>query len=317
MIANTPPERSAGGLDLPGPIGFVLSGGASLGAVQVGMLQALASAGVHPDFIVGTSVGALNGAILAAHPDDGVDRLTETWLEMQRSDVFPGNLLSSIWRLGRTRTHAVGTEGLERIAARALQVDTFGGLRIPLGVVTVDLTLGETVVFESGPLVPALLASSAIPGVFPPVSMDGHLFVDGAMLADIAVSQARDFHLAGTLIVLDCVVPPPRGTRESLADVVAVTSKLQYRAQLRAALRDVEDELPIVCMPAPPARKVSPFDFRQTAQLMDDARQAGQLFLDSLTVRGPGLYGDPFSRYLSNLPQTTEQTTEQTSVRTR
>ena len=307
MTTIAPPKNTAGVLELPGPIGFVMSGGASLGSVQVGMLQALASAGVHPDFIVGTSVGALNGAILAAHPDDGVDRLTATWLELQRGDVFPGNLLSSIWRLGRTRTHAVGTGGLERIAARALRVDTFADLQIPLGVVTVDLTRGETAVFESGPLVPALLASSAIPGVFPPVSMDGHLFVDGAMLADIAVTQARDFHPAGTLVVLDCVVPPPPAPPEKLADVVAVTSKLQYRAQLRAALRDAEHEVPILCMPAPPARKVSPFDFSQTAQLMADARQTGEGFLDSLTVSGPGLYGDPFARYTSTMDDTARQ----------
>ena len=302
-----PRVRGTGALDLPGPVGFVLSGGASLGSVQVGMLQALASAGVHPDFVVGTSVGALNGAILAAHPGDAVDRLTETWLEMQRSDVFPGNLLSSIWRLGRTRTHAVGTEGLERIAARALQVANFADLQIPLGVIAVDLTSGETKVIDSGPLVPALLASSAIPGVFPPVSMDGHLFVDGAMLADIAVPQARDFHPAGTLIVLDCMVPRPAASPESLADVLAVTSKLQFRAQLRTALRCAEHEIPVLSMPAPSARRVSPFDFSQTLQLIEETRLAGEAFLGSLVVTGPRLYGDPFTRYTSAVTDTAEQ----------
>lgn len=284
---------------LPGPVGFVMSGGASLGSVQVGMLQALSAAGIHPDYIVGTSVGALNGAILAAHPDDAVDRLTETWLEMQRSDVFPGNLLSSVWRLGRTRTHAVGTEGLERIAARALHAESFADLRIPLGVVTVDLTVGETRLIDSGPLVPALLASAAIPGVFPPVSLDDHVLVDGAILADIAVPQARAFHPTGTLVVLDCMVPPPPGAPGSVADVLALTSKLQYREQLRAALRDAEHEVPVVCMPAPTARRTSPFDFSQTQQLIEETRQAGEDFLGSLSVRGPALYGDPFARYAS------------------
>lgn len=298
----TPHLTGTGALGLPGPVGFVMSGGASLGSVQVGMLQALAAAGVRPDFVVGTSVGALNGAILAAHPEDAVDRLTETWLEMQRSDVFPGNLLSSIWRLGRTRTHAVGTEGLERIAARALEVEDFADLRIPLGVVTVDLTAGMTAVIGSGPLVPALLASAAIPGVFPPVKIDGHLFVDGAMLADIAVPQARDFHPAATLVLLDCMVPPPPGEPESVTDVLAATSKLQYRAQLRAALGDAEREIAIVSMPAPSAGRVSPFDFSQTRQLIEESRQAGEAFLDSLVVQGPGLYGEPFARYLSAIP---------------
>ena len=296
---SSPDRRRTIALDLPTPIGFVMSGGASLGSVQVGMLQALSAAGVRPDYIVGTSVGALNGAILAAHPDDAVDRLTETWLEMQRSDVFPGNLLSSIWRLGRTRTHAVGTEGLERIAARALHAESFADLRLPLGVVTVDLTVGEILLIDSGPLVPALLASAAIPGVFPPVSLDGHLLVDGAILADVAIPQARAFHPTGTLVVLDCMVPPSPAAPGSVADVLALTSKLQYREQFRAALRDVEHEVPVVCLPAPPARRTSPFDFSQTQQLIDETRQVGEEFLASLSVLGPGLYGDPFSRYTS------------------
>ncbi len=290
-------------LDLPAPIGFVLSGGASLGSVQVGMLRALDEAGVRPDFVVGTSVGALNGAIIAAHPDDAVDRLTETWLEMQRSDVFPGNLLGSIWRLGRTRTHAIGTEGLQRVAARALQADTFADLQIPLGVVAVDLTVGRTRVLDSGPLVPALLASSAIPGIFPPVSMDGHLLVDGAMLADIALPQARDFHEVGTLVVLDCMVPPPPGDPRSVADVLAATSKLQFRAQLQVAVDHVEHEVPVLSMPAPSARRVSPFDFSQTQQLIEESHRAGEAFLSTLTVAGPALYGDPFSRYSSAVGQ--------------
>lgn len=292
------------GLELPRPLGFVLSGGASLGSVQVGMLQALDAVGVRPDFIVGTSVGALNGAILAAHPVDALDRLTETWLDMQRSDVFPGNLLSSIWRLGRTRTHAVGTQGLERIAARALGAQSFAELTIPLGVVTVDLTAGETRLLDSGPLVPALLASSAIPGVFPPVSHDGRLLVDGAMLADIAVPQARTFHPTGSLILLDCRVRPPPGAPISVTDVLTATSKLQYRAQLRAAVQDAQREIPILSMPATDAHRVSPFDFSLTSQLIREAKEAGTAFLDSVLVTEPGLYGDPYARYTTLVPET-------------
>ena len=298
-MIETSTATPVGMLDLPRPIGFVMSGGASLGSVQVGMLQALYSAGVRPDFVVGTSVGALNGAILAAHPDDALERLAATWLEMQRSDVFPGNLLSSIWRLGRTRTHAVGTEGLERIAAQSLDAESFADLKLPLGVVTVDLTAGEARVLDSGELVPALLASAAIPGVFPSVLLDGHVLVDGSMLADLAVRQALAFHDAGSLVLLDCMVPPPQVALDSVADVLAVTSKLQYRATLRSAVRRAQTELPVVSMPPPGSRKVSPFDFAHTSELIEESRSAGVAFLDTLEVNGPGLYGDPFGRYTS------------------
>ncbi len=275
-----------------------MSGGASLGSVQVGMLQALDAAGVRPDFVVGTSVGALNGSILAAHPDDGVARLDEVWRELQRRDVFPGNLLSSVWRLGRTRTHAIGTEGLERIAARALDAHVFEDLELPLGVVALDLTVGESRVLTSGELVPALLASAAIPGVFPPVEVGGHVLVDGSMLSDVAVPQALAFHLTGSLVLLDCLVPVPANGLGSVADVLAQTSRLQFRERLRAGLGcGAAGLVPIVSMPPPGARRVSPFDFSHTTELIDEAREAGSAFLESLVVSGPGIHGDPFGRY--------------------
>ncbi len=163
MTTIAPPKNTAGVLELPGPIGFVMSGGASLGSVQVGMLQALASAGVHPDFIVGTSVGALNAAIPCHRRR--CDRLPRRPGPSSEVATCSPALLSSIWRLGRTRTHAVGTGGLERIAARALRVDTFADLQIPLGVVTVDLTRGRPRV-EAGPWCSSGPAGSATS--FPP-----------------------------------------------------------------------------------------------------------------------------------------------------
>ena len=87
------------------PVGFVLGGGGSLGASQVGMLQALAEQGVAPDLVVGTSVGALNGAVVALDPAGAADRLTQAWAHMTRDMVFPGGPLAQAWTLRRTRTH--------------------------------------------------------------------------------------------------------------------------------------------------------------------------------------------------------------------
>ncbi len=130
------------------------------------------------------------------------------------------------------------------------------------------------------------------------------------MLSDVAVPQALDFHEAGTLVLLDCVVPPPPGDPASVADVLAVTSKLQFRARLRTALRDAQLSVPILSMPAPQARRVSPFDFTQSAQLIREARHAGGAFLDSVVLSGPGLYGDPYSRYVSKIDRPAAQPSE-------
>lgn len=100
-------------------------------------------------------------------------------LSRSPEDIFAGSLVGALWRLGRTRTHAMETEGLTRLVKGALDVSTFEELALPLGVVAVNLARGEGQVMSRGPLLPALLASSAIPGVFPPVLVDGQPMIDG------------------------------------------------------------------------------------------------------------------------------------------
>lgn len=291
--------------ELPGPIGFVLGGGGGLGAVQVGMLQALRASGIEPDFLVGTSVGALNAAIFAAYPDDAPDRLAEIWLGMQREDIFTGNLVSALWHLSRTRTAAMPAEGLMRLAARTLDVSRFDELSLPLGVVAVSLTDGEEQVMTRGPIVPALLASTAIPGVFPPVVIENQLMVDGGVLANTPVSQAAEVGSARTLVVLDCTVPEPTTAIADVVEMLTVTTRLQARDQLRTALASVAPGTVVLSLPAPSARRNSMFDFDSTAELIDDARETTTAFLAELGTPGPGVTGDPFSRYVPHWAPTT------------
>lgn len=285
--------------DLPtGPVGFVMGGGGGLGAVQVGMLQGLSAAGITPDFLIGTSVGALNGAVVASHPEDHADRLADLWLSLQREDIFTGGIVSALWRLGRTRTHAVDTGALTRLAQRALDVSTFEELALPLGVVTTNLVTGEDHVVTQGELLPSLLASSAIPGVFPPVVIDGQPMVDGGLLANIPVAQSRAVGAARTLIVLDCTVPMPMTPSTDVVEMISVTTRLQSRDQLRNALPSVADRSVVISLPAPASRQTSVFDFAQTVALIDDARRATTEFLSELVLDGPGVYGDPLGRYV-------------------
>jgi NTE family protein len=182
---------------------FVLSGGGSLGALQVGMLHALLEVGIRPDLVVGTSIGALNAAFLAGHLDlDGVEAMTEFWYSVQRRDVFrinPRNLVRGT--LGN-QNYLFSQLGLRSLITRA----EFGFSRLedaplPVHVVATNLLSGNPVVLSRGDTVDALLASSAIPGVFTPVSIDSEMLIDGGVVANLPVRQALELG-ASRLFVL-------------------------------------------------------------------------------------------------------------------
>jgi NTE family protein len=158
---------------------FAISGGGARGAVQVGMLRALLEHGIKPDFIVGTSVGAWNGGYLAHEPSvEWIQGLEAIWRK-----VTPATLQLAWWRaarnLVRRRPSLYAGDGLSRLIAGNIRKHTFEDLAVPFYAVAIDLTAGRKAVFNSGPLAPAVLASSAIPGIFPPVEIDGHQHVDG------------------------------------------------------------------------------------------------------------------------------------------
>ena len=147
---------------------FVLSGGASLGAVQVGMLQALLRRGIRPDFVVGTSVGAVNGAWVAGHPDpDGADGLVHIWCGLRRTDVFPSSPLRALTAVtGRSRA-VVSPDGLRDLLSAHIPFRRLEDAPVPQHVVAADVLTGEDVLLSAGPAVDAVVASAAIPGVFP------------------------------------------------------------------------------------------------------------------------------------------------------
>lgn len=181
---------------------FALSGGGARGAAQVGMLQALLEAGIKPDLIVGTSVGAWNGAWLASDPSlEWVARLGQVWRQITRASF------DMVWwraarNLVRRRPSLYDGDGIARLLARYLRVRTFEDLAVHLHVVAIDLSNGRKAVFSSGPLAPAVLASSAIPGVFPPISIDGQQYVDGGMVDPTGLETAVELG-ARRVYVLD------------------------------------------------------------------------------------------------------------------
>ena len=177
----------------PGPAvnAFVLSGGANQGVAQVGMLRALLERGFFPDVIVGTSAGALNGAALATTPTlEKVDELEEVWLGLRGEQLFPGGTWKRAWNVLRRDDHLASNEGLLTVLDQAAPAEDFADLQVRLRVVTTDLDTGDEILIVGGPVRPALLASAAIPGIFPPVELHGHRLVDGAVVNLVPISHA-------------------------------------------------------------------------------------------------------------------------------
>lgn len=172
---------------------FVLSGGASLGAVQVGMLTALHERGIRPDFVVGTSVGGLNGAWLAGRYDEeGLARLAEMWRSINRIRLFPPGFLRGLAGFIGVRDHLVSSRGLRSLVREHLTFELLEDAPIPLHIIAADLIEGTAVRLSRGPALDAIVASASLPGLFPPVPMDGRLLVDGGVIDNSPISHAVD-----------------------------------------------------------------------------------------------------------------------------
>src|SRR4051794_34091137 len=212
------------------PVGFVLGGGGSLGAVQVGMIKALLERDIVPDVVVGTSIGAFNGPVLAAAPPAALEKLEGFWRSSRRADTFPLRGIKPILHWRRTRQSFYPNDGLIRSIASVLPGYTnIEDLRLPYGAVAIDVELGRPVTFRTGPLQSALLASAAIPGLFPPVARDGRLFYDGGLGNNVPMMDAVAMG-AQSLVVLDTTSPtadlrPPNSLIELFSYVTEVYAR--------------------------------------------------------------------------------------------
>lgn len=261
---------------------FVLSGGGSLGAVQVGMLQALAERGVRPDLLVGTSAGALNAAYVAQHgtTPDSLDRLERIWSRLRRRDVFP----LQAGRLGaaalRRTTSLCPCGPLRRLVAEHLRFARLEDSPTPLHVVATDVRSGREVLLSSGDAVDAVQASAAVPAVLPSVRIDGRDLIDGGVANNAAVSQAvalgaDRIWVLPTGYACDLQHPP----RTPLASALhALTLLIEQRLILEVAHHADRVDLRVVPPLCP--LSVSSADFRHGAELVGRARRSTGRWLD-------------------------------------
>ena len=265
-----------------GRTAFVLSGGGSLGAVQVGMLEALTEAGICPDLLIGTSVGAVNAAFMGADPcHEGAIRLGEIWRGLRRQDIFPLSPWSSARGLLGRSNHVISNQSLKTVLERNLPYDRLEDAATPVHVITTELKTGRAALMSSGPAVPALLASTAIPGIFPPVTIGRREFVDGGVANHTPIAGAIE--LGATRIFVLTVGYPwlrqePANALGMALQALARFVEQKLDAEVAAYGRVAE----IHVLPTLEGLAVSPADFSHTEELMTRGCKSARKYISSV-----------------------------------
>jgi NTE family protein len=253
---------------------FVFAGGGSFGAIQVGMMASLARRGITADMVVGSSVGALNGAFYASDPTiDGVERLANVWRGLKREDVFPvsvWSLLSFLWR----RDFLIPHDGVRKLIEDHIPYRNLEQAKLPVHIVTTNIVTGDSVVFSKGPAAEAIVASTAIPGAFSPIRYKDLYLADGAVSSNTPVRIAIEKG-ARRLIIL----PTGHACANESPPVGAVATAMHALTLLiaRQLVNELENLAPgTAYFVVPPLCPLvgSPYDFSRTAEHIDRARQS-------------------------------------------
>jgi NTE family protein len=261
---------------------FVLGGGGNLGAIQVGMLQALADRGVFPDELIGCSVGAINAAALAAEPTKaGVDQMAEMWSELDSDVLCPPGRLSGLWLLTRKYRSLQSNVALRKLLETNLPRRTFEEMAVPLAVVATSLRTGREHWFTRGEVVPAILASAALPALFPPVEIAGERFVDGGVVDNVPISRALASG-AQRIFVLHVgnfarPRPEPKRPLDALLQSFSIARNYRFQTETRTAPVGVD----LIVLPSIDPGPIRPNDFSRSAELVSRAKAATGTFLDT------------------------------------
>jgi NTE family protein len=250
---------------------FVFAGGGSFGAIQVGMLHALAAHGVSADMVVGCSVGAINGAYYAGAPTlKGVLELETIWRGLKRQEVFPitwRTVLGFLWR----RDFLIPHDGVRKLIDDHLPYRNLEDAELPIHIVATDILSGDSVVISSGSAAEAIVASTAIPGAFSPVPYKDRFLADGAISADTPVKIAVEKG-ARRLIILPtghaCATdePPVGAVANALHALTLLTSR-----QLVNELENLSPDIEYFVVPPLCPLVGSPYDFSRTSEHIERA----------------------------------------------
>lgn len=229
---------------------FVLGGGGQLGSCEVGMLRALIEAGIVPDLVLGASVGAINGAVIAAEPGiAAVDRLEKLWVGLGASGVFDDSLLTRLGTAVRTRTHLHSNAGLRRRLEADLPVALIEQLEVPFQCVAASIERAAEHWFTDGPIADAVLASCAVPGLLPPVDVAGEHYLDGGLVDSVPVGRAIALGAQSVYVLHVGRIEQPLRVPERPWEVAAVAFEIARRHRFTRAIADLPPGVDLHILP--------------------------------------------------------------------
>jgi len=241
-------------------IGLALGGGAARGFAHIGVIKALEAQGIYPDIVVGTSAGSVVGALYAAG---------NTGFQLQKLAMEMDEASISDWAvpLFRKNTGVLKGEALQSYVNKAVNNQPMEKLKIPFGAVATDLKDGKPILFQRGNTGMAVRASSAVPGVFQPVAISGHTYVDGGLVAPVPVRFARDMGADFVIAVNISTQADVQATVSSL-DVIMQTFSIMGQRINEYELRDADIVI------TPPLGKMAGNDFNGRNQAVLAGEQA-------------------------------------------
>lgn len=274
-----------------GTTAFVLAGGGSLGAIQVGMLRELMAHGLKPDLVVGSSVGALNGAYFAGDPTAaGVARMESIWCALRRQDVFPVSV-GRLIRMLFASASLVDSGSLRALIERHLPYQSLETAAVPMHVIATDVLSGASVRLSSGPAAEAILASCAIPAAFPPVRIGGDYLVDGAIASNTPIMTAVELGATRILVLptgFACSLKKPPAT--ALGNALQALNLLIAR-QLVRDLVQLSGRIEVLTVPPLCPIAISPYDFSRAHELIERAGESTRRWLHSGGLTRPSIPG--------------------------
>lgn len=252
---------------------FVLGGGGVLGAVEVGMLRALLERGIRPDLVLGTSIGALNGAMVARDPTPAViDRLVKLW-ESATVDrqIYADNALQRVRRAVTSRTHLYSSDGLRDRLREEFGHLNIEDLPVRFSVCAASIERAAEHWFETGPLVEAVLASAAVPGLLPPAEIGAEHYLDGGIVNSIPLGRAIQLGARRVFVLQVGRIDRPLSKPTNPFEVARVSFEIARRHRFNRELAEAPDDVEIHVLPAAgtSAKDDSPWAYRDFTSVPD------------------------------------------------
>lgn len=263
-----------------GATAFVLSGGGTFGASQIGMLEALTEAGVTADMVIGVSVGALNGAGYAACPDrDGVAELARQWRGLTAERIYPRDRMHGPWRYFQSRPSVYPPDGLRSVISEFLPYRDLADAALPVHVVAAVLPGVTERWFDRGPAVDVLAASAALPGLYPPVTLGGEQLIDGGVVDNVPIRRAVELGARRIFVLL--AAPNDRAWPDRPFRMILEAFAVAHRARFLRDLADVPAGIEVTVI-APEKVPAADFrDFDHTDELLAAGYEAATAALAS------------------------------------